>query len=87
MLVLMDCNIDEPHCLPNLPRCTSVSTAMTHMDQETAIEATQFPRVQRKLVTMADVCVLFCLSWCFPQSDSWSPGSKNVDPTEEDTVI
>ena len=56
------------------------STAMTYMDQETAIVATQFPRMQlqRRLVTMAGLTVLFCLCWCFPQSDSWRPGSQNV---------
>ena len=77
LVSVTDYDFDKIHCLPNLRGCTSVSTAMTHMDQETTIEATQFPRVQRKLITMAGVTVLFCLCWCtcFPQSDSWSPDS------------
>ena len=33
---VIDSDVDKlPHCLRNLPGCTSVSTALTHMDQET----------------------------------------------------
>ena len=52
---------------------------MTHMDQETAIEATKFPRVQRKLVTNAGVTFVGIFLRVIPGA----PAHKMLNPTKK----